>query len=390
MSILVLNCGSSSVKFKVFRGDRIILEGMADAIGLPNSSLKIGAQTISPVLTHEDAIQKIIDRVHTQGKLKAIGHRVVHGGEFYEDATIITPNVIRRISELCDLAPLHNPANLAGIQACMKMLPHIPQVAVFDTAFHQTIPEHAYLYAIPYDYYKRQHIRKYGFHGINHQYIALKVREILKKPCNIVSCHLGNGASITSIRNGKSVDTSMGFTPLEGLMMGTRSGDVDPGIIGYLSVQLRKTSAEIVNILNKESGLKGISGYSDMRIVHAKAVKGDRKCLRALDLYSYILAKHIGAYFSILPSVHALVFTAGIGEKAFYVRERACRELGVLGIKIDAAKNRKNAMEITGKGSKVRVFVIPANEEWMIARETEKILKSESNFFLSYPIRKST
>jgi acetate kinase len=408
MRILVLNAGSSSVKFQVFDTvkDVCLIKGKVDGIGLATSSFTYNIlphilykskekdaaihghldkpHTIEHhfmISTHQDAVAHILHTVESQyglHSIDAVGHRVVHGGELYKKPVLITDAVTQHIDDLSSMAPLHNPANLAGIKACSKLLPHIKQVAVFDTAFHQSMPRHAFLYAIPIELYDQFKIRKYGFHGISHEYIALQAKRILRtQNCNIVSCHLGNGSSITAIENGKSIDTSMGFTPLQGLIMGTRSGNIDPEVVVFLAKALNTTEDEIVRILNEESGLKGLCGYSDVRTIHELAVKGDKLCQFALDMLAYKLIKHIGSYMAVLPSVDAVVFTAGIGEGAFYIRKKVCDGLRHFGLKIDDQKNRKNTvMDITGKGSKIKILVIPTNEEWMIAQETVKILNA--------------
>lgn len=386
MNILVLNSGSSSLKFQVIdpASETVAIKGIVDGIGLATCTL---AYTVmdkeskgsSAIADHDAAVKEVLNIIEVivgLQNLDAIGHRVVHGGENYHDATIITDKVIAVIDELKSLAPLHNPPNLAGILACRKLLPDITQVAVFDTAFHQTMPLHSYLYALPYEYYQKFKIRKYGFHGTSHKYVSIMAKRFLKKECNLVTCHLGNGSSITSIRKGKSVDTSMGFTPLQGLIMGTRSGSIDPEIVPYLAHKLNTTDDEVIKILNKQSGLKGICGYSDVRTIHEKALAGDKQCLLALDMLSYDLGKNIAAFMAAIPKVDAIVFTAGIGQGATYVRAKVCDELRHLGVIIDLAKNKKNKdIDISSKKSKVKVLVIPTNEELMIAKETAELMK---------------
>jgi acetate kinase len=385
MIILVLNSGSSSLKFQVIDplSEAVLIKGIVDGIGLPTCTVSYAiadkeTKVSFIALNHDIAVQEVLKVVEAQvglQKIDAIGHRVVHGGEYYHDATVITDQVIAVIDDLKSLAPLHNPPNLAGILACKKLLPDLKQVAVFDTAFHQTMPPHSYLYALPYDYYQKYKIRKYGFHGTSHKYVSIMAKRFLKKECNLVTCHLGNGSSISSIRNGKSVDTSMGFTPLQGLIMGTRSGSIDPEIVPYLAHRLNTTDDEVIKILNKQSGLKGICGYSDVRTIHEKALAGDKQCLLALDMLSYDLGKNIAAFMAAIPKVDAIVFTAGIGQGATYVRAKVCDELRHLGVTIDLAKNKKNKdIDISSKKSKVKVLVIPTNEELMIAKETGRVV----------------
>lgn len=381
MNILVLNAGSSSLKYKLIdvRNESVILKGLVDGIGLPTCQ-------VSYTIGNKHFLRKVVVKNHNQAvkfalatvadnKVDAIGHRVVHGGELYTDATLINTKVIKNIEKLFDLAPLHNPHNLAGIKACKKLMPKTPQVAVFDTAYHQTIPEEAYLYGIPYEYYKKYKIRKYGFHGASHKYVMLHAKALLKKVrVNLITCHLGNGASITAIKNNKSVDTTMGFTPLQGLIMGTRSGDVDPAIVAYLAEKEKKSADEIINILNKKSGLLGIDGYSDMRTVHEHAVKGDKRCKLAMEMFAYRIVEYIGAYVAVLGDVDGIVFTGGIGEGAFYLRTLIANKLSHLGVKIDSSKNRRHEQVISKRGSKLKLFVIPTDEELMIALETEKLI----------------
>jgi len=393
MNVLILNSGSSSLKFKVIDpgNEKLMLKGNIDGIGLPTCKFKYSfegasSETARKIRDHHEAVERVIDNIRKfigLENINAIGHRVVHGGEYYSFPTLISQTVITRIKELCDLAPLHNPPNLDGILACRKLLPRVPQVAVFDTAFHQTMPEHSFLYAIPYDYYKKFKIRKYGFHGTSHKYVSQVAARMLKKSRpNLVTCHLGNGSSIACIKDGKSIDTTMGFTPLQGLIMGTRSGDIDPEIVEFLSRRLKSGSHDIIRILNKESGLKGICGYSDVRTIHEKAQKGNNKCQLALDMFAYRITQYIGAYIAALPDVDAIVFTAGIGQGAFYIRKKICNMLGNLGIRIDMKKNRANCDleipgDITARGSKIKVFVIPTNEELMIAKETQKVVRKK-------------
>jgi acetate kinase len=391
MKILVINSGSSSLKFQLFENGKSIkclFKGMIDRIGLSGTKFVENGIEKGRIEApdHRSAINLVFEillkkkLIKTVRDITAIGHRVVHGGEKYRDATTITPAVLKEIKKLCELAPLHNPPNLASIQACMEILPKTPQIAVFDTAFHQTIPEKAYLYAIPMEYYRRFGIRRYGFHGTSHRFVANLTAELLrKKKSKIVICHLGNGSSVTAIENGKSVDTSMGFTPLEGLPMGTRCGDIDPAIVFELMEMLKVDTNEIDDILNKESGLKGFSGISsDMRDLWA-VYKTDSRARLTISLLAYRIAKYIGAYAAAMNGLDAITFTAGMGEKAYYLRKEICDYLGFLGVKISQAKNKASSMEISKKGSKTKVFVIPTDEEKEIAMETAQILKKNIN-----------
>ncbi|MFO0780615.1 MAG: acetate kinase, partial [Candidatus Gracilibacteria bacterium] len=306
-----------------------------------------------------------------------IGHRVVHGGEQYRDSVRITPKTIATIQKLAELAPLHNPPNLKGILACKKLLKKAPQIAVFDTAFHETLPEKAFIYALPYELYTRHGIRRYGFHGTSHKYVSEQAAKILKKKnLKIVSCHLGNGSSVAAIMNGKSVDTSMGLTPLEGLPMGTRSGDIDPAIIFHLLKQHKKTPEQIETMLIKEAGLKGISGISsDVRILLSSVRKRNKRAELTFEVLCYRIAKYIGSYAAAMNGLDAIIFTAGIGEHAYYLRSDICKYLGFLGVKIDEQNNKKNALVVSAKTSTIKVLVIPTNEEEAIANETLRVLK---------------
>jgi acetate kinase len=391
MKILVINSGSSSLKFQLFekgKAFRCLFKGMIDRIGqakpvfIENGSEKGAVAVKAPDHTAavKIAFKTLLDRklILTVDEISAVGHRVVHGGEKYRDATPITPTVLKQIKKLCELAPLHNPPNLASILACRKILPKTPQVAVFDTAFHQTIPEKAFLYAIPFEYYKRFGIRRYGFHGTSHRYVANRTAELLgKKTAKIIVCHLGNGSSITAVDGGRSIDTSMGFTPLEGLPMGTRCGDIDPAVVFELQEMLNVDTDEIDVILNKHSGLKGLSGIgSDMRDLWGAYKKNSRARL-TVSLLAYRIAKYIGAYAAALKGLDAISFTAGMGEKAWYLREEACGYLKHLGVKINSVKNRENRTEINTNDSKVKVFVVPTDEEKEIAMETSHVLSKK-------------
>jgi acetate kinase len=340
---------------------------------------------------HKDAIKLVLDAlvnsdygvIKDMSEIDAVGHRVVHGGEYFTSSVLINDDVLKAITDCIELAPLHNPANIEGIKACKQIMPDVPMVAVFDTAFHQTMPDYAYLYPIPYEYYTKYKIRKYGFHGTSHKYVSQRAAEILNKPIEslkIITCHLGNGSSIAAVKNGKSVDTSMGFTPLEGLAMGTRSGSIDPSIISYLMEKENITAEEVVNILNKKSGVYGISGISsDFRDLEDAAFKnGNKRAQLALNVFAYRVKKTIGSYAAAMGGVDVIVFTAGIGENGPEVREFILDGLEFLGFKLDKDKNNVRGKEaiISTADSKVYVMVVPTNEEYMIAKDTEKIVES--------------
>jgi len=349
MRILVINCGSSSIKYKLFDMPqaRLLKKGIIENIG------EIG----SKVQDHYTGLKNILAGIHS---VQVVGHRVVHGGEKFEKPVLINKAVIKKIKECSDIAPLHNPANLEGILACKKLLPGVKQVAIFDTAFHQTLPEYAYIYGLPYEYYKKYGIRKYGFHGTSHEYVAREASRILKKSFNklkVITCHLGNGCSIAAVCKGKSIDTSMGFTPLEGLVMGTRCGDIDPALVTYIMHKKKLDIHKMDNILNKESGLKGISGISnDMRYLENKCSKGNKLAKLAIDIFVYRIKKYIGAYASIMNGCDALVFTAGIGENQKKIRDRIC----------------KGIFSHFKKGP--RVLIISTKEELMIARQAYRLM----------------
>lgn len=352
MRILVINCGSSSIKYKLFAmpAHRLISKGLIEHIGEKGSAVQ----------DHYAGLRIVLKKVDGVG---AVGHRVVHGAEKFKKPVLINAAVIRKIKQCCSIAPLHNPANLAGILACKKLLPGIRQVAVFDTAFHQTLPDYAYIYGLPYKYYHKFGIRKYGFHGTSHEYVAHEAAKILKRPLDklkLITCHLGNGCSITAVKYGKSIDTSMGFTPLEGLIMGTRCGDIDPALVTYIMNREGLDSHRIDNMLNKESGLKGVSGLSnDMRILETRSRRGDKRAKLAIDIFAYRIRKYVGAYAAAMEGLDALIFTAGIGENQKRIRELACR--GLFG----------------HLKAKPRVLVIPTNEELMIARQSYKLIRGE-------------
>lgn len=395
MNIFVLNCGSSSVKYKLYamENEEVLAEGRVERIGQDNAVIthqSAGKEKVSktmPILEHTVAIQESLNLLtHPEhGVLKsvseidAVGHRVVHGGESFSDSVLIDERTKEILDSLAELAPLHNPANVTGIRAAEKIMPGVPQVAVFDTAFHSTIPSHAYLYAIPYSVYQRHKVRRYGFHGTSHKYVSQRAAELMGKDIKdlkIISCHLGNGASIAAIKGGKSVDTSMGFTPLEGLLMGTRSGDIDPGAIFYIMRKYELNLHEIDSMLNKHSGLYGIAGVSDMRDIEKGIAEDDKLCTLAFEMYEYRIRKYIGSYVAAMNGVDAIVFTAGIGENTPSLRTALCSNLPYLGITIDEEKNklRGEDVEISTPDSKVKVFVIPTDEELVIARDTAALV----------------
>ncbi len=394
MNILVLNSGSSSLKCQYFIDQKSVASLIVERIGEKESYSKIDYQKQSfsittPVSNHLQALETIFSLLKESGTmtsvdaLDAIGHRVVHGGSDFSKPTLVTQTVIETIRSLIPLAPLHNPANLKGLEVISKAHPNLPQVAVFDTAFHQTIPDHAALYPLPYALYQNSGIRRYGFHGTSHAYVAKEAAQMMGEDINrlnLITLHLGNGASACAIKSGKSIDTSMGMTPLEGLMMGTRCGDIDPAIIPFLSHNHEMDINAIDTMLNKESGLKGICGTNDMREVVKQTEEGDTLSSLALEMYSYRIKKYIGAYSAILGRVDAIIFTGGIGEHAEKVREMVCEELNEsIGLKIDLFKNResfKRKREIHDKKSRIQILVIPTNEELEIALQTEKVIKN--------------
>ena len=384
--ILVLNAGSSSIKYKFFKNKTCVLNGMIDAINLKNCKLKLKLEKVKlekpvKIKNHNEALDLILNSlkeyniIKNFNEIKAIGHRVVHGGEQFKEATLINEKVIKKIKELCYLAPLHNPHNLTGILACKKLLPKVKQFAIFDTGFHQSIDEKIFLYPIPLEFYNKYKIRKYGFHGISHKFVSNVAYKLLRtKNKKIITCHIGNGISITAINNGKSIDTSMGFTPLDGLPMGTRSGSIDPSILFFLQKKLNKSIDIIDEILNKKSGLKGISGFSDMREIFDLYNKKNKKAILAMDLLCYKLSFFISGYVSSLNGVDAIVFTGGIGENAYYIREKTCKNLTYLGLELDSKKNKKNEQIISSNKSKIKVFVINTDEEYQIAKEIEQLI----------------
>lgn len=398
MKILVINAGSSSLKYQLFDMDKeeVLAKGLCERIGIEGSQLKHQPKdqdTVilsNPMKNHADAIRMVIDALvdPTYGVIKdmseitAVGHRVVHGGEAFSGSVIIDAQVMKVLNACIDLAPLHNPPNIIGIEACKEAMPGVPMVGVFDTAFHQTMPPEAYLYAIPYELYEKHKIRKYGFHGTSHKYVAERAAKLLKTPIEqlkIITCHLGNGSSITAVKNGKSVDTSMGFTPLAGVAMGTRSGMIDPAIVTFLMEKENLSIKEVNDLLNKKSGVLGISGVSsDFRDIHAAADEGNKRARLALDIFAYSVKKYIGTYAAIMGGVDAIVFTAGIGENNAKMRTGILSGLEFMGIKIDEEKNaiRGKEIDISTPDASVRTLVIPTNEELMIALDTKKLIEN--------------
>ncbi|MBE7028178.1 MAG: acetate kinase [Ruminococcaceae bacterium] len=395
MKILVLNAGSSSLKYQLIDMDTqaVLAKGLCERIGIDgilNHSTdacgKLKFEIDMP--DHAVAIKAVTDAllskehgvISSMGEIGAVGHRVVHGGEYFNSSVVINEDVKKKIEECSALAPLHNPANLTGIRACEKAMPGVPMVAVFDTAFHQTMPSEAFLYPIPYEYYENYKIRKYGFHGTSHYFVSKRAAEIMGKPLEeikMITLHLGNGSSITAIKDGKSIDTSMGFTPLAGVMMGTRSGLIDPAIIPYIAEKENMTVDEVNDILNKKSGALGISGVSsDFRDIEEAAKGGNKRAQLALDMFEYSVKRYIGLYATVMGGLDAIVFTAGIGENNISLRENLLTGMEFMGITVDSEKNnvRGKETEITGAGSRVRSFVIPTNEELTIALDTQKLL----------------
>ncbi len=400
MNILVVNCGSSTVKYELLsmndaNDNRVIAKGLVERIGISGSRIEyktdhqISYSKEREVANHRVALEWIIETmtdpkigvIKTTSGIDAVGHRVVHGGEKFTDSVRIDEEVLKTIRACAELAPLHNPPNILGIEACQALIPQAPQIAVFDTAFHGTIPEYAYIYAIPYEYYEKYGIRRYGFHGTSHRYVAERAARMMGKnltDLRLITCHMGSGVSFTAVKNSKSIDTSMGFTPLEGLVMGTRCGDMDPYINLYLMDKERLSTKEIDQILNKKSGVLGISGISsDTRDIEDAAPTNHRAQL-ALDMIAYRAKKYIGAYYAILGDLDGIVFTAGIGENSAYIRKSICEGLEHLGISIDTDKNmvRRKEAFINSDQSKVKIMVIPTNEELMIALDTYRLVQS--------------
>lgn len=397
MNILVINCGSSSLKYQLINSDSeaVLAKGLCERIGIDGSVLthtpagKDKVRIETPMPNHTVAVQLAIDAltnaehgvIKSLDEIGAVGHRVVHGGEKFASSVVITDEVMKAIEECNDLAPLHNPANLIGINSCKEIMPNVPMVAVFDTAFHQTMPEKAYLYGLPYEYYEKYKVRRYGFHGTSHDYVSNRAAQLLGKKredLKVIVCHLGNGASVSAVDHGKCVDTSMGLTPLEGLIMGTRSGDMDPAICDFICQKEGLTSAEMNTVLNKKSGVLGMSGVSsDFRDVEAAANEGNHQAAAALDAFYYRVAKYIGAYTAAMNGVDVVAFTAGVGENNIGGRVEICKYLGYLGTEIDLDKNNVRGEEriISKDGSKVTLMAIPTNEELAIARQTLELVK---------------
>ncbi|MBQ9535675.1 MAG: acetate kinase [Clostridia bacterium] len=398
MNVLVINAGSSSLKYQLFdmSNDRLMAKGQYERIGIEGGKYKYDAngekQTGEIELRdHSDAIRHLISMltdakcgtISSMKEIDAVGHRVVTAGEEFDHSVLITPETLKAIEKCNPLAPLHNPANLTGIAACSEVMPGVPQVAVFDTAFHAKMPAKAFLYAIPYDYYTKYRVRRYGFHGTSHRYVSKKAAEMMGRPLSelkIITCHIGNGSSIAAIDGGISVDTSMGFTPLEGLPMGTRSGTVDAAIVEFICNNEGKNASEVLNILNKQSGLLGVSGVSsDCRDVEAAAAEGNTRAKLALDMLDYSIRKYIGAYAAAMGGVDAVVFTAGVGENNAVMRQNVADGLGFMGIAVDPHKNnvRGKAVDVSAEGAKVRTFVIPTDEELVIAEDTIAIVSGK-------------
>lgn len=403
MKILVLNCGSSSIKYKLYQMEtrQVLAQGGVEKIGLKGSFLKFTLQDgrkvmlEGEILEHQTGIEYILGVllskkygcINSLSEIDAVGHRVVHGGEKFNQSVLLTQEVIASIEECIELAPLHNPPNLKGIYAIQELMPETPQVAVFDTAFHQTMPDYAYMYALPYSLYEKYGIRRYGFHGTSHRYVSKRACEFLGVPFEeqrMITAHIGNGGSVDAIKNGKSIDTSMGMTPVEGLMMGTRSGDVDPGVLTYLMEKERLGAPGISRLVNKFSGVLGISGVSsDMREVNAAIAQGNKRAALSLDMYNYRIKKYVGAYAAILGGLDILVFTGGVGENQAITRSEVCKNMEFLGIELDEEKNasvRGIECEISKPESKVKVVIIPTDEELTIAQDTLEIVsKNLSN-----------
>ena len=397
MKILVINCGSSSLKFQLIdsESEAVICKGLCERIGIDGSRIvytPAGGDKITkeePMPDHNKAIEMVIEALTNaeNGVVKleeigAVGHRIVHGGEKFTRSVVIDDEVIKAIEEVSDLAPLHNPANLIGIRACRKVMPGVPMVAVFDTAFHQTMPQEAYLYGLPYSYYEKYGIRRYGFHGTSHSYVSKRAAEILGKDIKdlkIIVCHLGNGASISAVKDGKCIDTSMGLTPLEGLIMGTRTGDIDPSVVEFIMKKEGSSVADVTNLLNKKSGVYGLSNdlSSDFRDLEDAYLKGDEGAKRAVDAFTYRVAKYIGSYTAAMGGVDVICFTAGVGENSGFTRGLICERLSFLGATVDAEANKVRGEEktISAADSKVLLMVVPTNEELAIARDTYALCK---------------
>lgn len=395
MKVLVINCGSSSLKYQLINmeTEESLAQGLVERIGIEGSILtqKVPGRDKyiieQPMADHKDAIKLVLDAlvdgnhgvISSMDEISAVGHRVVHGGEKYSESVVIDDAVMESLEECVKLAPLHNPANIIGINACKSLMPNTPMVAVFDTAFHQTMPKTAYMYPLPYELYTKYGIRKYGFHGTSHKYVSAECAKLMGKDIKdvkIITCHLGNGASLAAIKDGHCIDTSMGFTPLEGIAMGTRCGNIDPAIVTFLMNEGKMTAKEVDNLMNKQSGVLGLSGVSsDFRDIEDAAKEGNERAILALNVYNYRVREMIGAYAAAMGGVDAVVFTAGLGENAIETRAEICKGLEFLGIEIDDAKNnvRGKSTEVSKDGAKVKVFVIPTNEELVIARDTKEL-----------------
>lgn len=397
MNVLVINCGSSSLKYQIIdsESEEALAKGICERIGIDGRLVyqpKDGEKemTDAPMPTHTEAVRMVLEAIvnpktgvlSSLDEIDAVGHRIVHGGEKFAASTLLTEEVLKTVEECSDLAPLHNPANLIGVRACREVLKDVPMVGVFDTAFHQTMPEEAYLYGLPYAYYEKHKVRKYGFHGTSHSYVSKRAAEVLNRPYDglkTIVCHLGGGASICAVKDGRSVDTSMGLSPLEGLVMGTRSGDIDPSAVEFIAKKENLDLDAVLSILNKESGVYGISGLSsDFRDLDAAAGEGNARADIARNVFCYRAAKYIGSYAAAMNGVDVICFTAGVGENDAKVREKICSYLGYLGIAIDAEENKKRGVEATlsTSDSKVTVLMIPTNEELAICRETVAVLQS--------------
>lgn len=397
MKILVINCGSSSLKYQFLdmSNESVLAKGLVERIGIEGSVLKhektgMDKEVINADIKDHDVALKLVmealvnekyGAIKDLSEIDAVGHRVVHGGEAFAKSVLIDEDVMKAIEDCIDLAPLHNPPNIIGIRACQKLLPNVKMVAVFDTAFHQTMPESSYIYAVPYEYYEKHKIRRYGFHGTSHLFVSERVAQLMgknKEDINVITCHLGNGASVSAIKGGKCIDTTMGLTPLEGLIMGTRSGDMDPAIVTFLMDKESLSAKEVDNVLNKKSGVLGISGVSsDFRDIEDEAAKGNKRAQLALDMFHTRVKKYIGAYIAELGKVDAIVFTAGLGENSAESREEICKNMEFLGIEIDTAVNKVRGKEtlISTENSKIKVYTIPTNEELVIARDTLALAK---------------
>lgn len=395
MKVLVVNCGSSSLKYQLFdmTDETVLAKGLVERIGIEGSVLNhqpSGKDKIvinAEIKNHSIAIKLVVDALTDAGhgvissmkEISAVGHRVVHGAEKFADSVLITPEVMQALEECIEMAPLHNPPNILGIKACAELMPGVPQVGVFDTAFHQTMPKEAYIYGLPYEVYEKYGIRRYGFHGTSHKYVSQSAASMMGQDISklrIITCHLGNGSSVAAVKFGKCIDTSMGLTPLEGLIMGTRCGDLDPAIVPMLMKKENLDIDGIDNFINKKSGVLGVSGVSsDFRDIESAAEQGNKRAQLALDMFAYRVRKYIGSYAAAMNGVDAIVFTAGLGENSVSMREQICTGLEFLGTKIDTTKNnvRGKAREISVDGAKVKLFVIPTNEELVIARDTKTI-----------------